>query len=229
MERFFIIIGRINNVLLLLVILGAGFSIVWMSWSSNQWQHRGAIEVPTGDHASKTQVLLQFERIENIKGANTQMMLLSARSKSARFSSGSGYESETRNVLFLTGSEKTARWLFPKQNNLILVTAQLSEESKDAKDNPIKALYFEYVKDDTDGDGKLSNQDNSSVALSKPDGSGFVEVLHGVSRVLSFEMIGSQYLSVVYQVDKTVRHAKFSVFSLTKEADQEIVNVPDEI
>lgn len=229
MERLFIIIGRINNVLLLLVLLGAGFSIVWMSWSSNQWQRRGAIEVPTGDHASKAQVLLRFERIENIKGANTQMMLLSARSESVKFSSGSSYGSEIRNVLFLTGTEKTARWLFPKQNNLILVTAQLCEELKDSKDTPTKALYFEYVKDDTDGDGKLSNQDNSSVALSKPDGSGFVEVLHGVSRVLSYEMIGSQYLSVVYQAGKTVRHAKFSVLSLTKETDQEIVNVPDEL
>lgn len=228
MKRLFIIIGRINSVFLLLVLLGAGFSIAWMSWSSNQWQRRGAIDVPAGESSTKARVLLRFERIENITGANTQMMLLSAQVKSEKFSSSSGYESEIRNVLFLAGSEKSARWLFPKQNNLILVAAQLREESKDSKGNPTKALYFEYVKDDTNGDDKLSSQDHSSVALSKPDGSGFVEVLQGVSRVLSYEMMGSQDLSVVYQTGKTVKHAKFSLLSLAKESDQEIINVPEE-
>lgn len=229
MERLFIIIGRINSILLLLVLLGAGLSIGWISFSDKQWQRRGAIEVPVGKSTSKEQVLLSFERIEIITGASTQMMLLSAKEDSAKFSSGGGYRSETRNVLFLTGHEKTARWLFPKQNNLIFVAAQLREESKNSQENPAKALYFEYVKDDSNGDRKLSIQDLSSIALTKPDGSGFVEVLHGVSRVLSYEMLGSQYLVVVYQVGKVVRYAKFSVLSFAKESDQEIVNVPDEL
>lgn len=228
MERLFVIIGRINSVLLLVALLGVGLSVAWMSWSSNQWQQRGAIEVPAGDLSAKGPVLLQFERIEDVAGANTQLILLSARVDSAKFSSGSGYGSETRNVLFLTGNEKKARWLFTKQNNLILVTAQLREESKDPKENPTKALYFEYVKEDTDKDGKLSSQDHSNIALSKPDGSGFVEVLHDVSRVLSHEMIDSQSISVVYQIDKAVRHAKFSVPSFEMKTDKEIISVPDE-
>jgi len=227
MERLFVIIGRINSVLLLLVLIGAGISIFLLSWSSNRWQDRGAIEVPGNASTSKPPVLLRFGRIENITGANTQMMLLSAERTSEGFSSG-GYGSETRNVLFLTGNEKTARWLFPKQSNLILVTAQLREVSKDHKDNPTNALYFEYVTEDTNGDGKLSAQDHSHVALSKSDGLGFVEVLQGVSRVLSYEMLGDKHLSVVYQTGKTVRHAKFSVLSFTKEIDQEIVNIPND-
>ena len=229
MERLFVVIGRINSILLLLALLGAVISIAWISWSSNQWQRRGAIEVPAGEATSKSPVLLRFERIENITGANTQMMLLSARTDSAKFSSGSVYGSETRNILFLSGNEKKAKWLFQKQNNLILVAAQLREQSKDTKDNPAKALYFEYVKEDTDKDGKLSAQDHSSVALSKPDGSGFIEVLRDVSRVLSYETIGNQSLSVVYQVGKTVRHAQFALPSLATEIDQEVVVVPDSI
>ena len=229
MERLFIIIGRINSILLLLVLLGASLSIAWVTFSDKQWQRRGAIEVPAGKSASKEQVLLSFERIEIITGASTQMMQLSAKSESAKFSSGGGYRSETRNVLFLTGHEKIARWLFPKQNNLIFVAAQLREESKNSRENPTQALYFEYVKNDSNGDGKLSIQDLSSIALTKPDGTGFVEVLNGVSRVLSYEMLGSQYLVVVYQTGKVVRYAKFSVLTFTKESDQEIVSVPDEL
>ena len=174
MERIFVIIGRINSVLLLVVLFGAGVAIVWASWpsspfrqnndmkwrlfppcgvaspcriphtatglrlawqknpsvsfdtvlaertTSSQWQRRGAIEVAGGDTLTQTPVFLHLEAIQNITGANAQMMLLSAREKSGKFSSGSGYSSETRNVLFLTGTEKSARWLFPKQNNVVL-------------------------------------------------------------------------------------------------------------
>lgn len=226
MERLFVIIGRINSVLLLLVLIGAGISIALISLPIFQRQYQGAIEVSAGE--SKRPISLRFERIENVTGANTQMMLLSVQDDSGKFSSG-GYGSEIRNVLFLTGNEKTARWLFPKQNNLIRVSVQLREDSNDARDNPTKALYFEYVTEDSNGDGKLSVQDYSSVALSKPDGLGLVEVLHGVSRVLSYRMLDSRNLSVVYQRGKVVRHAKFSTVSLEKETDQVIVNVPEEL
>lgn len=228
MQRLFVVIERLNSILLLLIFLIAGASLAWLSWSSNQRERRGAIELPIGDDSSKAQVLLRFDRVESINGADTQMMRLTADSESAKFSSGGGYGGETRNVLFLTGKEKTARWLFPNQKNLILAAAQLKEESTDEKDSLTKALYFEYVRDDTDGDGKLSVQDNSNIGLTRSDGTAFVEVLRGVTRVLSYDMLDSRDLSVVYQLGKTVRHARFSLNSLAKETDQEVVTVPEE-
>ena len=229
MERLFTVISRINSVLLLVALIGICIFMGWASWSSGRWQQRGTIEVADAGAKSNSPIFLSLERVENIKGADTQMMLLSAREKSGKLTSGSGYASETRNVLFLTGTEKKARWLFPKQSNVILVAAQLREQSNDLKEAPAKALYFEFVTEDTDGDGKLSSQDRSNVALSKPDGTAFIQVLSGVDRVLSYEMLNDKQLSVVYQVGKIVRHARFSASSLTKEIDQEIVNVPDKL
>ncbi|MDB5802120.1 MAG: hypothetical protein JWL63_3059 [Rhodocyclales bacterium] len=225
MERLFVIVGRINNVLLLLVLLSAAGSIVWMTAESHQFQHRGAVEVSDVEAGHKKSVLLNFEKVENIAGANAQLMRLTAQEKSAKFSSG-GYGGETRNVLFLTGSEKSARWLFKEHKNLVLVTAQLSEESLSTKENVTRALYFEYVSEDTNHDDILSAADHSNVGLTKPDGTAFMEVLHDVSRILSYEMLDQQHLSVVYQKGPTVRHAKFSVVTLKLETDQEIVNVP---
>ncbi len=230
MERIFVIIGRINSVLLLVALLGASALIFigWMSWSGSPWQRRGAIEVPAAQDEKASPVFLQFGRVKNIPGANTQMMELTTEDKSGKFSSG-GYANEIRNVLFLTGNEKKARWLFPTHSNLILAAAQLREDSGDSRirERPISALYFEYVTSDTNGDKKLSPQDLSKVALAKPDGTDFVEVLDGVARVLSYEMLDSHRLTVIYQKGKSVHHARFSVITMTKELDHEIVSVPD--
>lgn len=228
MDRLFITIARINNVLLLFVLVGAGLVLVWVTWTNSQWQRRGAIEVPVGESASTVKLLLRFERVESVTGANTQMLLLSAEEKSGKLSSG-GYGSETRNVLFLSGAEKKARWLFPKQSNKILVAEQMREKGHDSNDRPTSVLYFEYVATDTNGDGKLSAQDNSSIGLCRPNGLDFGQVLTGVTRVLSHELLDGQTLSVVYQAGRSVRHATFSVSSLKNEADQEIVSLPEEL
>lgn len=192
---------------------------------SNQWQRRGAIKVPETEAGAKKPILFNFEKGENITGANAQMMKLTTQEKSAKFSSG-GYGSETRNILFLTGTEKVARWLFKNHKNLILVASQLHEELAASKEAPTSALYFEFVSDDTNGDGNLSSEDHSNIGLTKPDGTAFVEILHDVNRVLSHQMLDQQHLSVVYQKGTVVRHAKFAVSTMKLEIDQDIVNVP---
>jgi len=232
MERLFVIIGRINSILLLLALLGAGALIGWMSWSSVQReQQRGAIEVSAGQTEKVSPVLLNFGRIENITGTDTQMMNLTTEGRSGKFSSGSSYTSEIRNVLFLTGDGKKARWLFPTHGNRILAVSQLREDSygPEAREKPTAALYFEYVTGDAGGDKTLSPPYLSKIALAKPDGTGFVDVLDGVDRVLSYQMLDSKRLTVVYQKGKSVHHARFSVTTMTKEFDAEIVSLPDRL
>jgi len=225
MERIFTLISKINSILLLLVLLAGCVSVGWVLWSNSQWQRRGAIEVPANDSSSTKSVFLRFERIQKVTGSDTQLLLLSAEDRSGKLYSG-GYGSETRNVLFLTGTEKKARWLFPSQSNLILVTEQLREDSDNERMAPTKALYFEFVTKDTNGDGKITSQDQPTLGLSKPDGTGFVEVLRDVTRVLSHELMGDKVLSIVFQSGQTIRNATFSLSSLVRVSEAEIVNVP---
>lgn len=225
MERLFSLIAKINSLLLLVVLLAGGISIAWFLWSNSQWQRRGAIEVPADDSSSSKRVFLRFERIQKVTGSNTRMLLLSAEGRSGKLYSG-GYGSETRNVLFLTGAAKKARWLFPSQSNLILVTDQLREDKEKEHKAPTKALYFEFVTKDTNGDGKITSQDRSTVGLAKPDGTGFVEVLKEVTRVLSHELLDDKILSIVFQSGQTIRHATFSLSSLAMVSEAEVVNVP---
>lgn len=225
MERLFVIIGKINSLLLLVVLIGVGISVAWLTMANNRWERRGAVEVPEAESSSNKSVLLSFDRFEHISGTNAQMIQLTTSTKSTKFSSGGG-GSETRNVVFLTGHKKTARWLFKDNKNLILTVSQLHKDSDESKAPATEGLYFEYVTEDTNGDGVLSSEDHSNVALTKPDGTGFSEILHDVSRVFSREVPEQQYLSLVYQKGTTVRHARFSLSSFKLEVDQEIVSLP---
>ena len=225
MDRLFAIIVRINSVLFLLVLLGAAGSIAWVALESNRWQRRGGVEVAETESEAEKSPLLNFNRVERVAGTDTQMMHLTTQEKSAKYSSG-GHGNETRNILFLNGPDRTAHWLFNDHRRLIMSSAQVPEESASSKERPASALYFEYVSVDSNKDGSLSSDDHLSVGLTKPDGNGFLEVLHDVSRVFSYAMLDQQHLSIVYQTGKVVKHAKVSVPAMKLESDQEIINVP---
>ena len=227
MERLFLILGRINSVLLFFVLIGAGLAVSISAWFSHSLRNPSAIEVPIGDLAAKKSMLLNIERAENITGSNTQMFKLYARQSSDGLSSDS-YGGETVNALFLSGKEKAARWLFPTQSNLILKAFQLQEGLDEFNTKlPTKALYFESVAKDSNGDGKLSHQNYITIAITKPDGSALVEILPKVDKVLSHTMLDEQTLSILYVTEKVVRHAKVSTLTLAKESDQEIVKLPE--
>ncbi|GGC64033.1 hypothetical protein GCM10011396_08710 [Undibacterium terreum] len=155
------------------------------------------------------------------------MMRLSESEKSVSFASGSSYNQSTRNILFISGTDKKAHWLFPTQAKLILAVEQLNEKIDDAKEKPTQALYFEYVDKDSNGDGTLSHLDQSNIALAKPDGSGFIDVLHGVDRVISYELLSEKEISIVYQVGKSIKNIRLSAISFAKESEQEIISIPD--
>jgi hypothetical protein len=225
MDRLFTIIQRINSVLLLLVLLGAAGFLIFISTESMKWQRHGAVEVAQTGAEEKKPILVSFDRVEEIAGSNTQLLKLTTQEKGGKFSSG-GYGAETRNVLFLNGDEKTARWLFKDHKSLFLTVAQLHEQSSNKEDAPTKALYFEYVSNDTDGDGNLSSADHSNVGLAKPDGTGFTQIVSDVNRVFSYDLIGSNLLSVVFQKAGKIRHLKISTPDFKIISNQEIIDVP---
>ncbi len=225
MDRFFVVVARINSVLFLLVLLGAAAGLALAIWQAQRWNGRGAVEV-TKEGAAKKRVVLRFGQPERITGTNAQMLKLNSDAGSAEYSSGKG--SDTRNILFLTDAEKQGRWLFKDHRGLVLDTAQVREETlPDQKAFPARAVYVEYVAIDTNGDGELSHGDSVTVGFAKPDGTGFVAVLQGIKNVLSHDVAGAGDVSVVYQKDKALRRAKFSVADFQLVSDEEIASLPE--
>jgi len=134
----------------------------------------------------------------------------------------------TRNYVFLNGDEVSFSKLFATDAQVIVRTIDLSEQStpspreessqtcKDAP-NPIEHLAYLVVNNDTDGDKKLSFDDNREFAIADPSGKNYVAViqdiqdLHGyVHRpelgdlVLIYRREGAHYASTIDLAERKV-------------------------
>jgi hypothetical protein len=179
----------------------------------------------------RSTILLEIGRVERIVGTETEMIPLEAREKGSGFSSGPNYRAETRNLSFVSAQAPKARWLFDKQSNLILVFSQLRPRPDVVGNDKSRteAIYVEYVDQDTNGDGRLSADDHSNVALTKADGTVMVKVLAGVNRVLSYDVDGERKFSIIYQLGKEIRQARVSLSSFGQESDIELMTIPDQL
>jgi len=181
--------------------------------------------------ASGSKVKLDFHlgEPEYIPGVDTEMLKLTATKTKPGLAYGD-YESNERNILFLAGDKKSARWLFPDQNNVIHSAAQLSEqvenESSAGKDKLVRALYFVFSDKDSSGDGEITMHDRVTLGFSKANGDGFVAVLKDIDRLYRVWMPENRTISILYRTGKSLRHARYSVATLAKESDQEIAAIP---
>lgn len=226
MKNFFTTIRRINSLLLFGGLIVFTVLVLWGIGSGIEERNRDVVATAK---TSKTGEELRFrlEEPKDIPGTDTQMLKLTA-SKGQSGIAYSGYERDARNILFLSGDDKAARWLFPNQDNVIHTAAQLlaPAEGEPGKGGAALALYFVYSDQDTSGDGEVTKSDRSKLALAKADGEGFANVLSGIDHVYSVSLVGERSISVLYRVGKSLRHARYAVATLGREFDREVVAIP---
>lgn len=227
MEKFFTFINRLNSLIIFGVLFALAALVLWGLGSSYE---RDTSDVVTRASAPASKETHDYRLVEftDIPGANAQMLKLTA-SKAKAGIDYSSYKSDTRNILFLTGDEKAGHWLFPNQDNIIHTAAQLttaSDEEDPGKNKTTQALYFVYGDQDTTGDGEITQGDQSRIGLSKANGEGFTTVLSDVDHVYSVSLIGDRSISILYRIGKSLRQARYSVGTLTREFDREIVAIP---
>ena len=226
MDRFFVVVGRTNQVLFLLIMLGAAAFLMIALISHLTAMRYGAVEAKPGKSGTALASHLKFGKAEKIHGADVHMVhLVSAAGDSVV--SYKGYTSNVRNVLFKADSEKAGRWLFKDNDGLVVASEQLQEPTDSiGKQGQTRAVYLEYVGKDSNGDNSLSSADVLDVALAKPDGSGLVVVLKDVDNVVSQAYSGYADITVIYQRGRSLRHAKFALDGFKLVFDQELASLP---
>lgn len=227
MEKFFTVIGRINQLLFLCVLLAVA-GLVGLSLMDRVGRHlRPEVRVAATDGPESSPEVLSYGDLEKVSGSSTLMLRLkSERSGKGGFSSGGGYASVDRNVLFITPANEAGRWLFKDHRQVITRLSQLAWTSHGAQDASTLALLVEYVDADSNGDGMLTGADASRTVLLRPDGTGMTQILGGVARVLSYGMTDAQHLSVLYQTGVQIRHLRYSLAQMKAESDQALAEVP---
>lgn len=223
MDKLFIVIGRINNVLVLLILLGMGGAMVYyfaQRGTSRDAEPALVAETITG---TKAEVRLGLGHPFPIHGTDATMIDLRSEHGYSKIGSGKG-GGEIRNLLFLTGAGSSAHWLFKGNRNLIIESAQIQKGSR-GNDSPTLAIYVKYIAADTNGDGVLSAEDDAAIGIAMPDGTGFGTAVQGANRVISYQMCGGDQLCLVYQRGATLRKATFSLARHKVDSDTEILKV----
>ena len=182
--RIFRIINRVNSILFLIFLLAGVGLVVFFATQANTWSNRGAVKV-TEDPDDKTspKIELVLGSVNELEGHEAQYVELRSKSRGGKFSSSYG-GGETRNVLFLTGEQLESHWLFGNHSNYIKTVSPIKSHNTENKASNVITIFYEFVERDTNKNNSLDKDDLFSIALTKPNGRGFLIIEEDVSSVL---------------------------------------------
>lgn len=225
-SKIFRVINRINSVFFLLLLLGALFLILMATFQSNKWQDRRTVEVIEDTNSGETNKIdLILGGLNEIDGHNVQYVELESKRSGGKFSSGySG--GETRNILFFVGPDMDSHWLYDKHSNSIRTFSLLSKENNFDKSETVVALYIEVIKNDTNSDGELNDEDLSIVALIKPNGHQYIEIEKSIQSVIDKAVSDDgEHFLILAQIDNSVWLKKYSLTNFKKVSEKVITEV----
>jgi hypothetical protein len=208
MKRFDRILWRINGVLLLLaaasgvVLLIFGLVSAMFFDSSNERKDADAAIVNI-DKSTRQKEYLFLGDSSEIKGLSIVRLPLYSgtayRSYSSYGSSGGGL---VRNYLFINYSNVSSRWLFDGFKRLILNAYDCHASLNNNKTNIVGSFYV-VAASDTDGDGRVTENDRAAVFFSTPDGNEVAEVIPPTNRILSIEQVTDTEALIIYQKEQS--------------------------
>jgi len=189
-ERVFVIIQRINAVILLVLGIGGMFLLGAGLWDLLGLDLSGSSSTPRNGAPTEAQDLgLELANVGRV--AHRHIFVLEAVRESAGGLS-SGSSSELRNLLFVNLDTGESRWLLDGFGNLIAWDSLHSEEDPCAgpEDASPSAILYCVIDRDTNGDGQVTLKDNGSIAISAANGVGYRVLVEHVQNVRSYQRDG---------------------------------------
>lgn len=107
--------------------------------------------------------------------------------------------SSVRNYLFINSQTNEQHWLFDTNQYLISDLDLLSEKSYGTEDRKIRAILYKMVKNDTNGDNRLTEGDLQTIGLSLPNGEGYQEILKAIDFFIGHKVLDKQRLLMFFQ------------------------------
>ena len=223
-NRFFLIVSRINSLLILVAAIGAVIAIFSFLAMSNRWGARNSVEV-IDDKKGSEAVELRLGNLEEMTGHEVQTVKLTSDKPSSGFSSGYG-GSDIRNVLFLIGDQLNSKWLYEKNSYLLTCFCKLRASNKYNGDDPVLAVYVPVIKEDSNGDKVLSDRDRIILALVKPDGSNYQEVSSDITKIMGSTVTdGGENVTFLVQAGRNVLVRKYSLQTFSLVSEREISEI----
>ena len=91
-----------------------------------------------------------------------------------------------RNFLFFNSQDKSARKLVPKNEFLFLRSENLGKQTPQGNIiTNVRGIWYELVTADSNGDKRLTREDDKTIAVSDVSGASYTEIIRQVDRVLA--------------------------------------------
>lgn len=224
-HRFFKFVWRFNGLVLMLTLLGvivvALYSVIRELVHTRPPQViRNVADDPSGEEKWRLGYPQQIDGTVYVYipliSEKEEIEVRERKRKAFSSYSDEGYSDPTKNILFVNTETSEMRWLFPTNNQLVTQVQMLSATAQEeARKRSIRAILYQVVQADSDGNKRLTVDDDTVVALSQPDGSRYKEVLASTDRMIDVMLLENKTIFLMYQTkgagySSTLRLGDFS-------------------
>ncbi|NEP53218.1 MAG: hypothetical protein F6K65_32225 [Moorea sp. SIO3C2] len=225
-NKFFRFVWRFNAIVImasgLLAIAVLAFAAIEIVRSTTR--DRQGINIVNVDDDSSSSQDWELGNLREVDGTTYLMVpLYSDQSYTQSYYSKS--TRSTRNYLFLDSETGKSKWLFANNDYLIasdrLISETNNKTNNSGESKPVIAVLYHLIKKDTNGDGRLTNDDSMTIAFTHYNGNDYQEVVSGVDRFLGYKVLNANSLLILYQRDGIAYSAKVSLdnFALSNEKE----------
>lgn len=224
MDQFFLVVNRINNLMMLLILMILFIGGIWalrlfvISYDSPYSDSENISAAPASYNNNATFRLEEAQQIIDTKTYYSEFVSDNDLKYDAL------HNRTIRNVLFISGVKDSAAWLFPSNNQLLSVVKQFPSNFTNNY-NSTRALYLEVITSDTNEDNRIDENDSINIALTKSDGSQLTQVLSGLSKVLKVMESGKDEMEIAYQIGTDLYQSRISLISFTVLSTQPIAKL----
>ena len=114
--------------------------------------------------------------------------------------SSKGSSRNVHNYVFFNTANESVHTLMPTNDYWVTETISFPEvRGNTQKNEPVQWFLYFIVKEDTDGDKRLTYKDNRTLAISDAAGTGFTELIADVEEVYGQAMRDSSTLFIIYR------------------------------
>ncbi|MCH9648135.1 MAG: hypothetical protein K0U98_07850 [Deltaproteobacteria bacterium] len=188
-ERFFTFIQRVNSLFLFVVGLVVLGLLIGTALESilDLLRPKPAKKVVQVHNEETPESSLFFGSFDRLPGTDILWSpVLSSDGYPSKLSSKGSRE--TRNYLFFDLEAKRSSWLVDGNEQVFSWYQVATVEDAETDSSRAIALLFLVISEDSDGDGRLTEDDEAALALADPTGQRMTTLLSGVERIDSFEV-----------------------------------------
>lgn len=107
-----------------------------------------------------------------------------------------------RNYLVLNLNDKSAVRVVPNNNSLFLNADRIGQKNEKGEIIKTQAIWYQVIKTDTNGDKRLTETDQKTIAISDVSGKNYTELLPKVDRILGTHQPAATTLLLIHQTDE---------------------------